>query len=73
MTDQVVIDYPDDITQEEYELLLNIAKRIKVKLWKSDERKTYELKWDGTRICCPVTTWWDFPDHINLTEELKDA
>ena len=72
MTDQVIIDFPDDITQEEYVFLLNIAKRTKVALWKDDERKSYELKWNGTRICCPVATYWDFPDNIHLEGEDKD-
>jgi len=68
MTDQVVIDFPDDVTQEEYTAILNIIDRIKVKLWKGDERKNIDLKLDGTRVCCPVTMWFDFPDNVHLKE-----
>ena len=65
MTDQVIIDFPE-LSYDQYKVLLDIIDKITVKVWKSDERKTFPLKWNGTRICCPITIWFDLPDNIKL-------
>jgi hypothetical protein len=69
MTDQVVIDFPDDVTDEEYKAILNVSRRIKVELWENDERKSFPLEWNGTRICCPITIWYDFPDNLTVVSK----
>lgn len=63
MTDQVVINFPE-LTDEQYKALMHIRDKITIKIWKSDERKTFPLTWEGTRLCCPVTMWFDFPENI---------
>ena len=69
MADQVIIDFPE-LTDEEYKHLLHIREKIVVKVWKSDERKTYPLTWEGTRLCCPITFWYDFPEEITVHNSL---
>jgi hypothetical protein len=71
MTDQVVIDFPE-VTHEQYRMLLSIKDKITVKLWKSDERKTIPLKWNGTRLCCPISIYFDFPEGLLLFKEKDD-
>lgn len=67
MDNQIVIDFPE-LDQETYERLLKITRDIKVFFWDGEERKRIPLKWDGTRICCPITIWFDFPDSYILTK-----
>ena len=71
MSDQIIINFPE-LDLETYKTILKIREQITVELWKSDERKTFPLKWEGTRICCPITLWFDFPDNIRISEEKGD-
>ena len=68
MTDQIIIDFPE-LDQETYERLLKISRDIKVRYWVSDERKYIPLKWNGTRICCPITLWFDFPEELQTSNK----
>lgn len=72
MVDQVIIDFPK-LTNEQYKVLIDIRDKITVKVWKSDERKTFPLKWEGTRLCCPVTMWFDFPENITIQGSLLNV
>lgn len=63
MTDQIIIDFPE-LPDEVYKTILNLREKITVNLWKSDERKKIPLSWEGTRLCCPITLWFDFPEGI---------
>ena len=67
MTDQVVINFPE-LPDEAYKAILELREKITVSLWKGDERKTHPLKWEGTRLCCPITIWFDFPDDLQLSK-----
>ena len=69
MVDQVVINFPE-LPDEIYEAILNIREKITVELWKSDERKKFPLKWEGTRLCCPITIWFDFPEDLVIQRSL---
>ena len=66
MTDQIVIDFPD-MPYELEKHFLEHRDEIKVSLWEDNERITIPIKWAGSRICCPVTIYYDLPESVELT------
>lgn len=65
MVDQVLILFPE-LNDKQHKIIMDIRKKITVSIWKSDERKTFPLTWEGTKLCCPVKMWFDFPKDISL-------
>ena len=66
MTNQLIIDFPDMSFKLEKHFLEH-KEEIRVSLWKDGERVKIPLKWNGSRICCPVKMWFDLPDNVTLT------
>ena len=70
MVDQVVINFPE-MPDELEQFLLENKDEIVVDLWDSEKRERYQTKWEGSKICCPVKMWFDFPDGISIDSDIK--
>lgn len=67
MTDQLIIDFPDDMPFE-LEMFFNENRdRIKASLWDGKNRKRIKLDWSGTRLCCPLGITYDLPETVEVT------